>query len=392
MQKEPHIGSLIILCAFAALGAVLIAPAIPDIANYLDISPAKAQYSITMFLLGYALGQLIYGPVANKFGRKKAYYIGICLASIGSICSIISAPHCIFPLLLIGRLLEALGMSSGLVISFTIIGDYYATTQARKMVSYLVISSAAVPAVATAIGGILITYLPWESCFYFLLIYGLALLIPVSRLPETIKKHDPQALIPKKIIFNYLPQLKSPHLIICALGTGMVTMCVYIFAAEAPLIGIQMLHLKPSTYGLVSMLPYIGMIIGCVISIKLAHSSNLLDYLKIAFIVQIVGAGLMLLFFAFGKVTILILLGTTFLFMLGGSFIIANLSAIATSKSDDKANSSAVLQAINVGMTVVGTFLLASINSKSPLILPIFFLASLVINMSLYSLHQKVVD
>ena len=385
--KKPHTFSLIILCAFAALGAVLIAPAIPNIAKSLAVSPAKAQYTISMFLVGYAIGQLLYGPIANRFGRKKAYVLGIILASIGSVCSILSDPSKSFSLLLSGRLLESLGMSSGLVVSFTIIGDYYDISEARKMISYLVISSAAVPAIATAIGGQLVTYFNWTSCFYFLLIYGVALLIPVSRLPETIKKIDPQALLPKKIIFNYLPQLKLPHLVICSFGTGMVTMCIYIFASEAPLIGINILHLSPSTYGLVSMIPYIGMLLGCIASIKLASNPNIHKMLGIAYLIQINGAVIMLLCFAIGKITLTILLGCTFLFMLGGSFIIANLSAIAGAISDDKANASAVLQWINIGMTAVGTFILASISSKSPLILPIFFIVSIIINAGIYVLH-----
>ena len=123
-QKEPHIVTLIIMSSFASMGAVIFAPALPEIAQYFNISQGHSQLIITLFLLGYAVGQLVYGPLANRFGRKTAFYIGIFVATIGSLISIISEPLHSFKFLIFGRMLEAFGSSAGLVISFTIISDH----------------------------------------------------------------------------------------------------------------------------------------------------------------------------------------------------------------------------------------------------------------------------
>ena len=69
-QKEPHILILIIMSSFASMGAIIFAPALPEIAQYFHISQGHSQLTITLFLLGYAIGQLIYGPLANRFGRR----------------------------------------------------------------------------------------------------------------------------------------------------------------------------------------------------------------------------------------------------------------------------------------------------------------------------------
>src|SRR5579863_5021478 len=151
-QREPHILILIVMSSFASMGAVIFTPALPQIAEYFHISLGHSQLTITLFLLGYAIGQLIYGPLSNRFGRKPAFFIGVFISTIGSIISIISEPLHSFTFLILGRLLEALGSSAGLVIAFTIISDHYYPEQARRVIAYLMLAFAIVPGVAVFIG------------------------------------------------------------------------------------------------------------------------------------------------------------------------------------------------------------------------------------------------
>ena len=89
-SKAPNIISLMLLSAFAAMGAIIMTPALPAIADFFGRSVGTTQLAVTSFLLGYALGQLIYGPIANRHGRKIALYIGIAIATLGSLFSILS--------------------------------------------------------------------------------------------------------------------------------------------------------------------------------------------------------------------------------------------------------------------------------------------------------------
>ena len=103
-------------------------------------------------MIGYAAGQLIYGPIANRFGRVKTLHIGLSIAILGTIFSILSSPFESFVLLLFGRFIEAIGCSVGLVISFTIINDFYYSHQARKIFAIFMVSAAIVPGIAIMIG------------------------------------------------------------------------------------------------------------------------------------------------------------------------------------------------------------------------------------------------
>jgi|JI10StandDraft_1071094.scaffolds.fasta_scaffold81936_2 DHA1 family bicyclomycin/chloramphenicol resistance-like MFS transporter len=377
-QKEPHIFILIIMSSFASMGAIIFAPALPEIAQYFHISTGSSQLTITLFLLGYAVGQLIYGPIANRYGRKPAFYIGIVIATLGSVISIASEPLHSFHALIFGRLLEALGSSAGLVISFTIISDHYYPDQARRIIAYLMLAFAIVPGIATLIGGILTSHFHWISCFYFLLIYGLLLIIPVTCLLETAQELKMDAMQIRQIFQNYRIALKNQQLAFTTLFFGLSGMCVYVYVASAPFIAINRLGLSPQGYGLIGLIPFLGTALGSIVSAQLSSRFSAKALMLAGFITDTIAAiGLAALFYL-GMINLIALIGCGFILMFGNCLIVGNGASIATSTAKDKANASAMMNFINVGMVMLGTFLLA-ITPGNPIIkLPIGFLIAMV--------------
>src|ERR1700722_395130 len=117
-KSKPSFFTLLLMISFASVNAVLFAPALPDIARYFSISDNTAQQTMTWFLVGYALGQLIYSPFANRFGRKPALYIGISLQIISSLLCVLSGAIHEYWLLVLGRFFLALGAGVGLKMTF----------------------------------------------------------------------------------------------------------------------------------------------------------------------------------------------------------------------------------------------------------------------------------
>ncbi|HVV69256.1 MAG TPA: multidrug effflux MFS transporter [Gammaproteobacteria bacterium] len=389
-QKEPHILILIIMSSFASMGAIIFAPALPEIAAYFHISGGHSQLTITLFLLGYAIGQLIYGPLANRFGRKPAFFIGIVIATIGSLISIASEPLHSFGALILGRLLEALGSSAGLIVSFTIISDHYYPEQARRIVAYLMLAFAIVPGIATFIGGFLTSYFHWISCFYFLLIYGLALILPAAWLKETAQELKKDATHAKQILKNYGIALKNKLLISTTLFFALSGMCVYLYVASSPFIAINDLHLTPQFYGLIGLIPFVGTALGSIVSAQLASRFSVRILMLAGFMIDISAAVLFCVLFYLGLVNIPVLIGCGFILMFGNCLIVGNGASIATSTSEDKANASAMMNFINVGMVMVGTFLLAVTPGVPTVKLPVgLVLAMLVMGVVWFSLIQS---
>ncbi len=378
-QKEPHILILIVMSSFASMGAIIFAPALPEIAQYFHISQGHSQLTITLFLLGYAIGQLIYGPLANRFGRKPAFFIGIAIATLGSLISIGSEPLHSFTALIIGRMLEALGSSAGLAISFTIIGDHYYPEQARRIVAYLMLAFAIVPGIATFIGGVLVTHFHWISCFYFLLIYGLLLIIPAARLAETAKELKANALHFGQIIHNYSVAIKNKQLINTTLFFGLSGVCVYLYVASSPFIAITYLQLSPQSYGLVGLIPFLGTALGSIVSAPLSSILSAKSLMRAGLIINAISALLLALFFYLGAINLTILILCGFILMFGNCLVVGSGASIATATAEDKANASAMMNFINVGMVMLGTCILAFLPGSPIVKLPVMFLLTIIL-------------
>lgn len=205
--------TLLLLISFASVNAVLFTPALPDIAYFFEIREDVAQQTITWFLIGYALGQLVYSPIANRFGRKPALYAGIILQITSSLLCVLAGVIHEYWLLVIARFMLALGSGVGLKMTFTLVNECYEPKMASQKISYLMLAFAITPGLSVGIGGILNTYYGWTSCFYAGAIYGCLLLLLVTRLPETQKTLDLNAFKMKYLLHSYSSQFKNRQLI-----------------------------------------------------------------------------------------------------------------------------------------------------------------------------------
>ena len=268
--KEPSFFALFLLISFGSVSAVLFTPGLPEIAQHLSISKAKAQSAISIFLLGYTFSLLLYGPLSNRIGRKPAATVGISMAIIGCLVTLLVEKFHSFSLLIAGRLLMALGSSVGLKISFTLIADVYRDDKATKKIASLLPSFAIMPAIAVGIGGVLTHQFGWLSCFYFQTIYSIFLLFIVFSLPETCLYKDPDALQPKKMAAGYFTALKNRKLLLCAMLMGLGVSMIYLFATEAPFTAMNAIGLTPDVYGFLNFIPNVGLVLGSIIANFLA--------------------------------------------------------------------------------------------------------------------------
>lgn len=384
-SKEPSLIVLLLLVSFAAVLAMLFTPALPEIAYVLAISPSEAQLTISVFLIGYALGTLPYGPLSNRFGRKIALYIGTSISAAACLLVIIAGNFSIFWLFIVGRFFMGFGGSAGLKVAFTIVGDVYKNEQATKKISALVLSFAVMPSLAIALGGFLTQQFGWESCFYFLACYSLFILFLGSLLPETSKDIDREALHIKKIAQGYLRKFKNRKLVLGGLMMGCGASVIYLFSAMAPFIGIEIIGLSPESYGVLNFIPPVGIIIGSSITRYLAGKKEQIEVMKIGTIVAFIFTILMLVLFWNGLINQWTLfLPMPFIFI-GTSIAYSNASALAMLHMQDKSNGSAVMHFLNLGLCVVTLFCVEALPFHQPYIMPfVFVIISLVMFGLLY--------
>lgn len=373
IQPKLPFMTLLLMISFASVNAVLFTPALPVIARFFGISDSTAQLTITWFLIGYAAGQLIYGPIANRFGRKAALYTGIILQIISSLFCVFAGWIHIYALLVIGRLFLALGSGVGLKMTFTLVNETLEPMIASQKLSYLMIAFAITPGLAVMVGGYVSSQFGWESTFYVSALYGVILLLLAIRLPETKMVLDLDALKIDHLVGGYVAQFKNMRLIAGGFLMGGATCFVYVFAALAPFIAMNIMHMDVADYGTANLLPPIGLVLGSLISAQLSKKLKADLIIKLGIAIALIGSVLMLILMLINSSPILAVFVPMVFCYFGLALVFANASTIAMSNTVDKAHGSAVMNFINMGLVTVIVLSMGEMTI-SPILLPMMYI------------------
>ena len=379
--KKPSLILLILLVSFASVNAVLVSPALPMMGEFFHVSDNRVQSIVSLFLLAYAFGQLPFGPLANRYGRKPAFMMGIMLQIIGSFFCILASFNHHFAFMLAGRCLMALGSAVGLMMGFTLLNDFYPPEEARPMAAKMMMAFAIMPALSVATGGFLCDTFGWAACFYFLAGYGLLLGLTLH-----VKLDEPQfdrlkALHPTLILKGWLQAAGHKKLTKYAAIMGGCACIIYAFSAIGPFIGIKIIGLSESQYGLFSMLPSFGILIGSWLCQALNKRYEGDTVIRMGTLFSI-GMALIMLVGFLVHVNVYNLFLCMFLINIGETLVISNASLIASSAIQDKANASAVMNFINMGIGFLGIYLIQSLPQTWVGLLPgslLFFLTLMAV-------------
>lgn len=362
------------MLSFASVNAVLFTPALPEIADFFHLSEEITQLTVSLFLIGYALGQLLYGPMTSRFGKKPTLIMGVVLQIVASATCLLSGLIHYFPLLVLSRFLVALGAGVGLKMTFTLVNEYYEPKIASQKISYLMLTFAITPGLGVALGGILAQYYGWMSCFIAGSLYGVILLWFIYKLPNFNEPLQEKALQWKHLQSAYKTQFTNYTLLLGGLLMGASTCFVYVFSAIAPFIAINMMGMASSAYGLANIIPCIGLIVGSLLSAHGAKKYALDTLIKVGVIISVIGSCAMIIAIQMALPAWISLFIPMLIIYSGLSFILANASVIAMSKVKDKAHGSAVMSFINMGLATAVVLSLGCFELRASL-LPLIFLA-----------------
>lgn len=171
----------LVLGALSAVGPLAIdmyLPSFPAIAHEFGSSPAAVQATLAFYFIGLASGQMVYGPISDRWGRKPPLYFGLALFTVASAgCAL--APN--IQTLMISRLVQALGGGASMVISRAVVRDHFGERDSARLLSMLMLVMGLAPILAPLLGGQLVTLLGWRSIFCFLVLFGIV--IPARHSP-----------------------------------------------------------------------------------------------------------------------------------------------------------------------------------------------------------------
>lgn len=258
--------SLAFILLLGALGALpplsidAALPALATIGHTFGRPTTEAALTLSWFMAGFALAQLVFGPLSERYGRRPVLLAGIALFTAGSVACA-AAPS--LPLLLAMRCLEGCGAGAGMVMVFAIVRDLFDDHQARSRLSYVTAVLSVAPLVAPLLGAGLLSVGSWRLIYATLGVAGVLLLIVLwFGLGESLQRPDPHALALPQLARRYRHVLTTPACIGYIAVNGLNFGCMFAYVAGSSFVMIELLGLSPSAYGLTFAATAGGIILG----------------------------------------------------------------------------------------------------------------------------------
>ena len=244
------------LMAFGAMSTDMYLPALPALQEALHTTPARIQQTLSFFLVGFALAQLAWGPLGDRFGRRLPIMAGVGLFLVGTAgCALAGTAE----QMLFWRLVQATGACAGPVLARAMVRDLYGREKSAQILSVLMLVMGVAPLVAPIIGGQVLLWWDRRGIFWVLLGFGLLALFAAFSLKETLPADKRAPLGLRGLTFTYLALLRDRRFLGYALTGGCFYGGIYTYLAGSPFAYIEYHHVPAAAYGLIFAVNICGM-------------------------------------------------------------------------------------------------------------------------------------
>lgn len=288
-------------------------PALPSATTDLGAGISMMQMTVSLYIVGLAFGQLIYGPISDRFGRRPALVGGLLVYTVAGLVSAV-APDA--PTLIVARLFQALGGCAGLVLGRAIVRDTSPLTETARRLALMNLMVTVGPALAPLAGSLLAFSLGWRSIFVLLALLGVANLVFIAMLlPETGRARlNPDF---SALSRHYRQLVGSPAFLGYSIGGGCATTSMYAFIAVAPFIFVNQLHRSEHEVGIYLALLVSGVWLGSVLTSRLITRMPIGRLLVGANLISVVGAFTLLAATLTGYLSVPLIIGCMFVYTVG---------------------------------------------------------------------------
>ncbi len=368
-SNRPSLGFILLAGSLTAFGAVsidLYLPALPAIAADFGTTPAAAQLTMAAFLAGMAIGQLGFGPLSDRVGRRVPLLAGILLYTLSSL-ALAFVPT--IEALSVGRFVQGLGACAGVVIARAVVRDKFDTTESARLFSLTFLVLAVAPMLAPTAGAGLMHLFGWHSIFIVLALFGLVVGVAVFfGLPESRSAETARQAASESAFGSYAAALKDKRVLGFVAAGALNGASLFAYVAGSPALFMEHFGQPPSAFGWIFALNALGLIIASQVNRRL-----LLHYAPAAIARRGSAAALgfaltQLGLAALGLATLPVTMALLFLSLGSYGFVSANASALALGAMPQRAGAiSALIGAGSFAFGAVAGALTAPFAADGPL-------------------------
>ena len=369
MTKRKNFFLILLLGSLTALGPFSIdmyLPGFPAIAKDLHTTVARVSLSLSGFFIGISAGQLLYGPLLDRFGRKKPLYIGLSIYILSSIgCAYATS----IDALIILRFVQAVGSCAAAVASIAMVRDLFPLNENAKVFALLMLVVGVSPMIAPTVGGYVTTAFGWHSVFIVLMLLGVVnLLASIFGLPDSYQPDPTISLKPKPIITNFLAVLKEPQFYTYALTGSVAFAGLFAYVAGSPLLFMDIYAVSEENYGWIFAFLSIGLIGSSQLNTLLLRKYSSEQLIFAALICQAITGIVFLVGSINGWFGLPETIGLLFIFLGCLGFASPNTSALSLAPFSKNAGSaSALMGAVQMGLGTIASIGVSLFDTRSSL-------------------------
>jgi len=286
----------LVLGALSALGPLAIdmyLPSFPAISRDFGTTPAAVQGTLAFYFIGLASGQVFYGPVSDRFGRKPPLYFGLALFTLAALgCAMATN----IETLMIGRLLQALGGGAAMVIARAVVRDHFGERDSVRLLSMLMLVMGLAPILAPLLGGQLVSVSGWRSIFLLqALSSALLLFVGVRRfLPESLPPERRQSHTAASILRIYAGLFRNRLFMADTLVSSLMTGAMFSYISGSPFVFMEVYKVTPQHYGLFFGSNALGLIAASQLTGRLVARYPTRDVLRVVLLIAATSSVLLL--------------------------------------------------------------------------------------------------
>lgn len=358
MSKRTYVTYILILGLMTTIGPFSIdmyLPGFDDIARSLHTDPAKVALTLSSYFIGLAIGQLVYGPLLDRYGRKKPLYAGLGLYLLAT--AICMQARDINTLIVL-RFIQALGSCGAQVAAMAMVRDLFGAKESAKVFSLLLLVVGASPMVAPTVGGYVVVAFGWRTVFLILGIIGVIVtLLTIFFLPESYPADRSFSLKPGPIIRNFISVLRIRQFLVSTLIEAFAFAGLFAYVSGSPMLFMNFFHVDKRTYGWIFAFLSVAFIVLSQFNGRLLRRYTSFQIIRVALTGQVAVAviflaGTMAGWYGLGATIALLFVFLTFL-----GFTYPNAAALALAPFDKNAGTASSL----LGTLQMGVGALASV-------------------------------